>query len=160
LPEWTNREQEFAKALQKELGVKETGFDYKIQPLKTLSENDNDGSSTDVGEVTMVVPTATLYFPGEVPGAIGHHWSMVSCNWGSAAWKGLNTGARVIAATAIDLLTKPKLLESIRREFSEQSIEHPYKSFLPDGAKPPLDLNKVLMNKYRDTMMKVSKEAD
>jgi aminobenzoyl-glutamate utilization protein B len=160
LPVWTNQEQDFAKALQKELGAKETGFDYKIQPLKSLSENDNDGSSTDVGDVTMVVPTATLYFPGQVPGAIGHHWSMVSCNWGSAAWKGLNTGARVMAATAIDLLTKPKLLESIKKEFSEQAKEHPYKSFLPDGAKPPLDLNKVLMDKYRDAMMKVSKEAD
>jgi aminobenzoyl-glutamate utilization protein B len=154
MPEWTSGEQAFAKALQKELRVKETGFDYKIQPLKTLSENDNDGSSSDVGEVTMVVPTATLSFPGQVPGAIGHHWSVVTCNWGSAAWKGLNTGARVMAATAIDLLTKPKLLESITKEFAEQSKEHPYKSFLPDGAKPPVELNKSLMDKYRDSMMK------
>jgi aminobenzoyl-glutamate utilization protein B len=155
MPVWTDKEQEFARALQKELRVKETGFDSKIQPLKTLSENDNDGSSTDVGEVTMVVPTATLYFPGEVPGAVGHHWSIVTCNYGSAAWKGLNTGAKVMAATAVDLLTKPKLLESIKKEFEAQSREHPYKTFLPEGAKPPLSLNRELMEKYRDAMMNV-----
>jgi aminobenzoyl-glutamate utilization protein B len=157
MPEWTSGEQAFARALQKELRVKETGLDYKIQPLKTLSENDNDGSSTDVGEVTMVVPTATLNFPGQVPGAIGHHWSVVTCNFGSAAWKGLNTGARVMAATALDLITKPKLLESIKKEFAEQSKEHPYKSFLPERAKPPVELNKSLMDKYRDSMMKAGK---
>jgi aminobenzoyl-glutamate utilization protein B len=160
MPEWTDSEQAFAKALQKELRVKETGFDYKIQPIKAMSENDNEGSSTDVGEVTMVVPTATLNFPGQVPGAIGHHWSVVTCNWGSAAWKGLNTGARVMAATAIDLLTKPKLLESIKKEFSQQSKEHPYKSFLPGGAKPPLELNKTLMDKYRDAMVQAGKAGN
>jgi aminobenzoyl-glutamate utilization protein B len=160
MPEWTSGEQAFARALQKELRVKETGFDYKIQPLKTLSENDNDGSSTDVGEVTMVVPTATLNFPGQVPGAIGHHWSVVTCNFGSAAWKGLNTGARVMAATAVDLLTKPKLLESIKKEFAEQAKQHPYKSFLPEGAKPPVELNKILMDKYRDSMIKAGKRGN
>ena len=71
----------------------------------------------------------------------------------SAAWKGLNAGAKVIAATALDLLTKPKLLDEIKKEFEEHSKEHPYKSFLPEGAKPPLDLNKELMDKYRDAMM-------
>jgi aminobenzoyl-glutamate utilization protein B len=70
--------------------------------------------------------------------------------YGKAAWKGLNTGAKVIAATALDLMTKPKLLEEIRAEFAEYSKDHPYKSFLPEGARPPLDLNRELMNKYRD----------
>ena len=159
MPEWTEQEQLFAKALQKELGEKETGYDFKVQPLKDPSSNEEDGSSTDVGEITMIAPTATVNFPGEVPGAVGHHWSVVTCNYGSAAWKGLNTGARVIAATAIDLLTSPKLLDVIKKEFEEQSRVHPYKSFLPEGAKPPLYLNKELMDKYRDAMMQASKEG-
>jgi aminobenzoyl-glutamate utilization protein B len=152
MPEWTEQEQLFAKSLQKELGVKETGYDYKIQPLKDQSSTYGDGSSSDVGEVTMIAPTATVLFPGEVPGAVGHHWSVVTCNWGPTAWKGLNTGARVIAATAIDLLTNKKLLDAIRKEFEQQSKAHPYKSFLPEGARPPLYLNRELMSKYRDAM--------
>jgi len=159
MPEWTDREQIFAKALQKELGEKETGFSSKIKTLSIPSDFQTDGSSSDVGEVTMITPTATVCFPGEVPGAIGHHWSAVACNYGSAAWKGLNTGARVIAATAIDLLTKPKLLDEIKKEFDDHSKDHPYKSFLPDGAKPPLNLNRELMDKYRNAMSEGSREA-
>jgi aminobenzoyl-glutamate utilization protein B len=149
MPEWSEQEQSFAKALQKELGEKETGYDFKIQPLKEPLLNDTDGSSTDVGEVTMIAPTATVNFPGEVPGAVGHHWSTVTCNYGSAAWKGLNTGAKVIATTAVDLLTNPSLLDKVKKEFEEQSRQHPYRSFLPEGAKPPLYLNRELMDKYR-----------
>jgi aminobenzoyl-glutamate utilization protein B len=152
MPEWTEEENKFAKALQKELGAKENGYPVKIKGLGKPPEIQVGGGSSDVGEVTLITPTATLNFPGIVPGAIGHHWSTVASNYGSAAWKGLNAGARVMAGTALDLLTKPKLLEQIRKEFEEYSREHPYKSFLPEGAKPPLDLNRDLMEKFRDQM--------
>ena len=155
MPEWTEKEQVFAKALQKELGEKETGYPLKIKSLKKPSDIQVGGGSSDVGEVTLVAPTATLNFPGIVPGAISHHWSTVASNYGTVAWKGLNAGAKVIAATALDLLTKPKLLTEIKSEFEEYSKNHPYKSFLPEGAKPPLDLNKELMDKYRNAMMQI-----
>ena len=152
MPERTEEEQTFAKALQKELGKKETGYTLTIQKLKDPSTSDAGGASSDVGDVTLIVPTATVNFPSGVPGAIGHHWSLVTCNLGTSAWKGMNTGAKVIAATTIDLLTKPDLLAKIKKEFELQVKEHPYKSFLPSGAKPPLYLNRELMEKYRVQM--------
>jgi len=51
----------------------------------------------------------------------------------------------------------PKLLEDIKKEFEAYSKTHPYKSFLPEGAKPPLDLNKTLMDKFRGAMMNAGK---
>jgi hypothetical protein len=63
-----------------------------------------------------------------------------------------------MAGTALDLLTSPKLLEDIRKEFAEYSKTHPYKSFLPEGAKPPLELNKELMEKFRRAMYGVDEE--
>jgi aminobenzoyl-glutamate utilization protein B len=158
MPEWTDGEHSFAKALQKELGEKETGYPLKPKPLKVPSEIQVGGGSSDVGEVTLIAPTATLNFPGGVPGSIGHHWSSVASNYGTAAWKGLNAGAKVMAATALDLITEPKLLEAIKNEFTEYSKTHPYKSFLPEGAKPPLDLNRELMDKYREAMLKLGQE--
>jgi aminobenzoyl-glutamate utilization protein B len=158
LPEWSEKEQLFAKNLQKELGVKETGYPVTIKSLQKPSDEEVGGGSSDVGEVTMIAPTATLNFPGGVPGEIGHHWSTVASGYGSAAWKGLNTGAKVMAATALDLMTRPMLLNDIRIEFEEYDGDHPYKSFLPDGAKPPLYLNKQLMDKYRDAMSKLGKD--
>jgi aminobenzoyl-glutamate utilization protein B len=155
MPEWTEQENQFAKSLQKELGEKETGYPLKPKGLSKPSEIQVGGGSSDVGEVTLITPTATINFPGGVPGEIGHHWSTVASNYGGAAWKGLNAGAKAISTSALDLLTKPKLLEEIRKEFADYSKDHPYKSFLPDGAKPPLNLNKELMDKYRDAMMKI-----
>jgi aminobenzoyl-glutamate utilization protein B len=152
MPEWTEEEHSFAKALQKELGKEEKGMPEKVDSLKAPSRTFVGGGSTDVGDVSLIAPTATILFPGQVPGAIGHHWSVVACNYGSTAWKGLNAGAKAIAASAIDLLTKPEELRKLRAEFEEYSKEHPYKPFLPEDATPPLDLNKELMEKWRPLM--------
>ena len=70
------------------------------------------------------------------------------------SWKGLNAGAKAIAASAIDLLTKPEELGKLRKEFEEYAKTHPYKPFLPADAQPPNDLNKELMDKYRGLLEK------
>ena len=154
MPPWAEDENAFAKALQKELKAKEEGLPTKVDSLRGPSPVSIGGGSTDVGDVTLVTPTASIRFPGQVPGAIGHHWSSVACNYGSTAWKGLNAGAKAIAASAIDLMTKPEELKKLRAEFEETSKKYPYKSFLPADAKPPLDINEELMKKYRPLMEK------
>ncbi len=160
MPEWTEEENEFARALQKELGVPETGMSTKVGKIMNYNrERFVGGGSSDVAEVTRVVPTATLLFPGRVPGAIAHHWSAVASNFGSTAWKGLNAGAKVMAATAIDLYLNEKTLIKMKEEFEAYEKDHPYKSFLPEDARPPLELNKELMEKWRSKMEKYYLEA-
>jgi aminobenzoyl-glutamate utilization protein B len=154
MPAWSEEEQAFAKALQKELGAKEEGMPVKVDKLEAASGEFVGGGSSDVGDVTLIAPTATIGFPGSVPGAIGHHWSNVACWHGSTAWKGLNAGAKAIAASAIDLLTRPEELAKLRKEFEEYSKIHPYKPFLPADATPPNDLNKELMDRYRAALEK------
>ena len=154
MPEWTKAEHEFAKSLQKELGKEEKGMPKEVGKLSKPAAVFTGGASSDHGDVTLIAPTATIRFPGIVPGAIGHHWSNVTCNYGSGAWKGLNAGAKAMAATAIDLLTLPDELQKIRQEFEDHSKKHPYTSFLPEDAQPPLDINEELMNKYRPLMEK------
>lgn len=155
MPDWSEEEHAFAKALQKELGREETGMPTEVDKLRERGEFFVGGGSSDVGDVTLIAPTATIRFPGQVPGAIGHHWSSVACNYGSTAWKGLNTGAKAMAASAIDLMTKPEELKKLRDEFEAYSDEHPYKPLLPEGVEPPLDLNQELMEKWRRLMEKV-----
>lgn len=152
MPSWTEEEQAFAKALQKTLGAKEQGMPAKVGELREPDRVFVGGGSSDVGDVTLVAPTATIRFPGQVPGAISHHWSAVACNYGSTAWKGLNAGAKAMAASAIDLMTRPEELKKLRDEFEAYAKEHPYKPFLPADAVPPLDLNKELMEKWRPKM--------
>jgi aminobenzoyl-glutamate utilization protein B len=152
MPSWTEEEQAFARALQKTLGVKEQGMPTKVGELREPERVFVGGGSSDVGDVTLVAPTATIRFPGQVPGSISHHWSVVACNYGSTAWKGLNAGAKAMAASAIDLMTRPEELKKLRDEFEAYAKEHPYKPFLPTDAVPPLDLNKELMEKWRPKM--------
>ena len=158
MPDWSEEEQAFAKALQKELGAKEVGMPDKVDELRPPRGAGFGGGSSDVGDVTLITPTATITFPGAAPGAIGHHWSNVACWYGSTAWKGLNAGAKAIAASTIDLLVKPEELAKLRKEFEEYSKIHPYKPFLPADAQPPNDLNKALMDKYRALMEKALAE--
>jgi aminobenzoyl-glutamate utilization protein B len=158
MPSWSEEEQAFAKALQKELGAEAKGMPVKVDKLEASSGEFIGGGSSDVGDVTLIAPTATIGFPGSVPGSIGHHWSAVACFYGSTTWKGLNAGAKAIAASAVDLLTKPEELAKLRKEFEEYSKIHPYKPFLPADATPPNDLNKELMDRYRAALEKAFAE--
>lgn len=152
MPAWSDEDHAFARALQKGLKAKEEGMPTKTGKLKEPPTVFTGGASSDHGDVTLVAPTATIRFPGNVPGAAGHHWSTVACGQGSGAWKGLGAGAKAMAASAIDLLTQPEALKAIRAEFEEYSKKHPYKSFLPADAKPPLDLYEKSMQQYRPLM--------
>jgi aminobenzoyl-glutamate utilization protein B len=154
MPAWSEEEQAFAKALQRELGAEEKGLPKEVDKLEPPSGVSMGGGSSDVGDVSLIAPLATITFPGSVPGAIAHHWSYVACFYGSTAWKGLNAGAKAIAASAVDLLTKPEELAKLRKEFEEYSKTHPYKPFLPADAQPPNDINKALMDKYRGLLEK------
>jgi aminobenzoyl-glutamate utilization protein B len=157
MPAWSEEDQAFAKALQKELGQEPKGMPDKVEPLEAPRGFFVGGGSSDVGDVTLIAPTATIQFPGEVPGAIGHHWSAVACNRGPLAWKGLNAGAKAIAASAVDLLTRPEELAKLRAEFEAYSKTHPYKPFLPADAQPPNGLNRELMEKWRPLLEKVDR---
>jgi aminobenzoyl-glutamate utilization protein B len=159
MPQWTEQEHAYARALQKELEEDEVGMPTDVNELK-VPEKFVGGGSSDVGEVTLVAPTGCVLFPGRVPGAVAHHWSTVSCNYGSTAWKGLNAGAKVIAASAIDLMTSAEELKKVREEFEELAEKNPYKSLLPEDAEPPLGLNEELMGKWRGLMETMYLDAD
>jgi len=152
-PEYTEEEETFARALQENAGFPVKGLDY---PMKLTSPETEPprGSSSDVGDVTLIAPCATLRFPARILGSNSHTWTVTSAGGSSFAHKGLTAGAKIAALTAYDLMTKPELLAKIRAEFEEFSKQRPYKSFLPDDAEPPLGWNVGLMEKYRNVMEK------
>ncbi|HEY2918553.1 MAG TPA: hypothetical protein VGK77_06095 [Candidatus Binatia bacterium] len=84
----------------------------------------------------------------------GHHWTAGITPTMSIAHKGAVVGAKVIAASVLDLLTSPELRAAAKKQFEEDTKETRYFSLLPAGAKPPVDLNKDIMDKYRPAMKK------
>jgi aminobenzoyl-glutamate utilization protein B len=159
MPKWAEEENKFAQELQKSLGRKEIGLPTKVEPLQAARQN---SSSNDIGDVTWVVPTGTIRFPVVVPGVQAHHWTAGITPTMSIAHKGAVVGAKVMAASILDLLTSPELRAAAKKQFDEDTKDMKYFSLLPPGAKPPLDLNREIMEKYRPEMRKfyLSKKAE
>ncbi len=150
-PEYTDEEEAYARAIQESTSFPVKGLESAMQ-LIDGETTPYRGSSSDIADVTLVTPCATLRFPARVPGFPDHHWTVTSAGATSLAHKGITAGAKVACYTTHDLLTKPALLTQIRNEFADFSKKHPYKTFLPDDAEPPLGWNASLMAKYRGEM--------
>jgi aminobenzoyl-glutamate utilization protein B len=73
----------------------------------------------------------------------------------SISHKGQVAGAKVLAASIIDLLTSPELIQKARAELDVESKKTPYFSLLPPDTKPDLELNRAEMEKYRADMRKL-----
>ena len=95
--------------------------------------------STDVGDVSWVVPTAGFSTACWVPGTPAHSWQAVAAGGTSIGRKGMILAARVLAATASDLFQDPKALEDARAEHRRRLEGRKYQSLLGDNQKPPLD---------------------
>lgn len=143
MPEWSEEEQAFVKELQKAVGADVTGLpdDSAIEDKpKGSPEVFVGGGSSDIGEVSLVVPLTTLRFPTSAPGAIGHHWTTTAITGSTIAHKGVIAGAQVMAATAIELLTNPDKVAEIKAEFKKMQEEHFY-NYKNDGKNLILDEN-------------------
>ena len=96
--------------------------------------------STDVGDVSWVVPTVQFSTACSVIGTPGHSWQECAAVGTSIGHKGMILAAKVLAATALDLVLDPAKLREAKEEFAATTAGQPYKVPLPEGAKPPLDL--------------------
>lgn len=77
--------------------------------------------STDVGDVSWQCPTAQVHVAAWPNGSPGHSWQNVSCGRTDIGHKAAVHAGKVLAATAIDLLTDPALLEAARAEFRKRT---------------------------------------
>jgi aminobenzoyl-glutamate utilization protein B len=68
-----------------------------------------------------------------------HSWATTACSGTRASRKGAVVAAKVIAATGVDLLTKPALLKESKAFFLKASEGKPYQSPIPVNQKPPVE---------------------
>ncbi len=150
MPQWSEADQALAKAAQRELGRDTVGLRTELRKELRESEQGMGGGSDDIAEVSWNIPTVRLRYPANIPGMTGHHWSSGIAMATPIAHQGSNYGSRVVAMTAIDLVTTPKLLEEARRYFREvQTKEYQWVSLIPRGTPPPAHLNREKMEGYR-----------
>lgn len=156
LPEWSEDDQKLAKAVQKVIGIEsQNGLATKLPPLREPLPYDISGGSDDIGDVSWKVPTVVLRFPSNIPNSTGHHWSASIAAATPIAHKGADAGAKVVAMTVIDFLTKPNKLIEAKDYFNNvQSKADFYRPMISDTDPPPFYLNTDKMEKYRSEMEK------
>ena len=98
--------------------------------------------STDVGDVSWLVPTVGFSTATWVPGTPAHSWQAVAAGGMSIGHKGLRMATRILARTAVDLILDPGLIVNAQREFERaRGADFRYAALLGD-RQPPLDYRK------------------
>jgi aminobenzoyl-glutamate utilization protein B len=132
---YTKDELSFADKIMKEYGLEMKGINGAIKPLEVTKENP-PGGSTDVGDVSYIVPEITLLAttaPYESP---WHSWVVVACGGMSIGHKGMLFASKALGTTMVDLFENEKLRQDIKDEFLKRKGKEVWKAMLPDGAPP------------------------
>ena len=158
LPQWSEADIALAKAVQHEMKVPETGLATKINPLRGREsipdEEKRGGGSDDIGDISWNVPTVTINYPSNIQAGPGHNWANAISMATPIAHKGIQYGAKVVALTVIDLLTRPELVTQAWDYFNAQTKNTKYIPLIRPEDKPAIWLNKERMEKYRPEMTK------
>ncbi len=136
---YDEKEMTFAKKLSESFG----DIPFNLESAKAVKPfnvwEEGTGGSTDVGDVSWVVPTAGMRAATWAPGTPGHSWQAVACGGTSIGTKGMIVAAKTLAMTAADLFTDQSLIARSWTELNQRrGDQFKYKSLVGE-RKPPLD---------------------
>ena len=168
LPTWSADDQLLAKATQKELQAPKTeGLAMKLDSIDLPATTQPTmmmggqtfvpltGGSDDIADISWSLPTIVLYYPSNIPGLPGHHWSNAISMATPIAHKGIVAGAKAEAMTLIDLLTKPEIIKQAWAYYNdEQTKEQKYTPLISPKEYPAVYLNQKIMTEYKPKLEK------
>ncbi|MBZ6077226.1 M20 family metallopeptidase [Microvirga puerhi] len=97
--------------------------------------------STDIGDVSWVVPTVQAHAPTVAIGTPFHTWQVVAQGKTPAAHKAMIHVAKAMAATGLAAIIDPALITAAKADLANRTRETPYVSPLRKGVEPPLDMS-------------------
>ncbi|WP_419940135.1 amidohydrolase [Candidatus Palauibacter sp.] len=137
--EYTEAERAFARQIQatfeggssRPLGSEEEIEEFGVEGV--------GGGSTDVGDISWVVPTTGLSTATWVPGTSAHSWQAVAAGGTDIGTKGMMVAAKTLALTTIELFQSPDVIAAAWEELTERrGTDFAYEALLGDRP-PPLD---------------------
>src|SRR6202171_5492521 len=99
--------------------------------------------STDVGDVSWVVPTVQVHAPTVAIGPPFHTWQVVAQGKSPAAHKAMVQAAKAMAGLGVKALSEPDLIAAAKSGPKTRTARTPYVSPLPDNIAPPLDMSLI-----------------
>jgi aminobenzoyl-glutamate utilization protein B len=133
--EYTEAETAFGRGIQRATDKPLVGIDGSVQPFKATAENPS-GGSTDVGDVSWLVPEIRLRVTTAPKDTPWHSWAVVACGGMSIGHKGMVYAAKALSMTMVDLYENPEVVEQIQAEFKERKGDAAYEAILPEGPPP------------------------
>ena len=94
--------------------------------------------STDVGDVSWVVPTVQARGATYAIGTPGHSWQLTAQGKSGIAHKGMIHVAKVMAATAVEALQNPAVIDQAKADYADRTANNPYVCPLPADVQPPI----------------------
>jgi len=134
---YTEEETAFAYQIQEATQKPKIGIDGTIKPMRETLENPG-GGSTDVGDVSFIVPVARLGVTVAPKGTPWHSWAVVACGGMSIGHKGMVYATKALGMSLVDMFTNAKLRSAMKAEFKERKGDYEYEALMPPGP-PPLE---------------------
>ena len=134
---YTKEEMDFGNNIMKEYGKEQLGIDGSVHPLET-TKPDPEGGSTDVGDISWIVPEVGLVATTAPAKSPWHSWVVVACGGMSIGHKGMLFASKSLAMTMCDMFESEQLRTDIKAEFEKKRGTERWKAILPDGP-PPID---------------------
>jgi aminobenzoyl-glutamate utilization protein B len=137
---YTAEERTFATELRRSLPADAPPIDAAAR-IETF-EMKEAGGSTDVADVSWVVPTTGLRTATWVPGTASHSWQAIAAGGTSIGTKGMIVAAKTLTNTAIDLFMTPQTIAEATAEY--RTRVGPDFTYVPlvGNRPPPLDYRK------------------
>jgi aminobenzoyl-glutamate utilization protein B len=135
--QYTAEERKFAAEIQKSL----TAAKNLPGPDKVLADaSEGSGSaSSDVGDVSWVVPTLSFTAATYTPGTAAHSWQAAAQAGMSIGRQGMLVAARTLALSAVDLLQDPGAIDAAKTSFEKRKAGRTWTTHNAPGSQPPLN---------------------
>jgi aminobenzoyl-glutamate utilization protein B len=152
-PHFDDTDKDFAAKIQSTLSDKDIasvyhsiGMDPTDRPLADFlvpmdAKRNPQIGSTDVGDVSWVVPTVQVHAPTIAIGTPLHTWQVVAQGKTPAAHKAMVQAAKAMAGLGIKALTEPDLVAAAKADLKKRTARTPYVCPMPDSVAPPLDMS-------------------
>jgi aminobenzoyl-glutamate utilization protein B len=151
-PAWDEADRAYARQIQGTLSPADLATAYRRVGVAPKADTPlHDGivpmdakrqpmiGSTDVGDVSWVVPTVQAHACTYAIGTPGHSWQLTAQGKSGFAHKGMVFAAKVMAATAADAVRDPAIIAQARADLAERTAQTPYRSPIPEGTQPPIE---------------------
>ncbi len=150
-PPFDDEDRALAATFQATLGPQDIEASYRrvglpVKPDTPLCDQvvpiDANGASmmgsTDVGDVSWVVPTVQARGATYAIGTPGHSWQLTAQGKTPLAKTGMVHVAKIMAGTAIDALADDTLIARAKEDHAARMARQPYVCPLPDDVMPPV----------------------